>query len=74
MEFTMESGLIDGTESLSMEKNQEAQNAVAYIDGIQITSKTNTIENAVSGMTLTLESVSPDNGSGIDAHHRDDQS
>lgn len=61
MDFTLDStGLAGGTETLSVAKTQDAQNAIAYIDGIQITSKTNTIENAVSGLTLTLESVSPE--------------
>jgi flagellar hook-associated protein 2 len=64
MEFTLESDLSGGSENLSVETIQAAQKAVAYIDGIQITSNTNTIENAVNGVTLTLESISPDDGSG----------
>jgi flagellar hook-associated protein 2 len=64
MTFTMESNLVDGTESLAMQKTQEAQKAVAHIDGIRVTSNTNTIKDAVNGMSLTLDSVSPDNGSG----------
>lgn len=64
MEFSLESSLEGGSDTLSMEVTQNAQHAVAYIDGIRITGKTNTIEDAISGVTLTLESVSPDNGSG----------
>ncbi|MFO8083539.1 MAG: flagellar filament capping protein FliD [Desulfobacterales bacterium] len=64
MEFTLESALEGGSDTLSMEATQNAQNAVAYIDGIMVTGKTNTIENAVSGVTLTLESVSPENDAG----------
>jgi flagellar hook-associated protein 2 len=64
MEFTMESNLVGGTANLDMQKTQEAQKAVAQIDGIRITSKTNTIKDAANGISLTLESVSPDNGSG----------
>lgn len=64
MEFTLESALEGGSEPLSMEVIQNAQKAVAYIDGIKITSKTNTIENAISGVILTLESVSPEIDSG----------
>jgi flagellar hook-associated protein 2 len=65
VEFTMESDLAGGNKNLSMqEPSQIAQKAVAYIDGIQITSKINTIENSISGLTLTLESVSPEDGLG----------
>jgi flagellar hook-associated protein 2 len=64
-EFTLESGLSGGTETLSMEPPaQEAQEAVAYLDGVRITSRTNTIENAVSGLTLNLEGVSPEDAEG----------
>lgn len=64
MEFTLESGLNGGSQTLSIEKIQEAQQAVAYIDGIKITSKTNSVENAIAGVALTLEGVSPENTSG----------
>ena len=64
MEFTLESGLIGGSESLSVDINQYAQKAVAYIDGLQVTGKTNTIENAINGVTLTLEKISPEDSSG----------
>ena len=64
-EFTLESSLSGGTETLSMAPpTQTAQQAVAYIDGIEVTSETNTIENALNGVTLNLEAVSPDDGSG----------
>jgi flagellar hook-associated protein 2 len=64
MEYTLESGLSGGSETLSTEVMQNAQPAIAYIDGIRINGKNNTIENAIKGVTLTLESVSPDNDSG----------
>jgi flagellar hook-associated protein 2 len=64
-EFTLESSLSGGEASMVLDPPvQNAQDAVAYIDGVQVTSKTNTIEGAVSGLTLNLASVSPDDGSG----------
>ena len=64
-EFTLESGLSGGGQSLEMDAPvQAAQNAVAYIDGIEVTSRTNTIENAINGITLNLEAASPDDGAG----------
>lgn len=64
-EFSLESNLSGGTETLSLDPpTQNAQDAIAYLDGVQLTSKTNTIENALNGLTLNLEGVSPDDGSG----------
>lgn len=37
---------------------QEAQEAIAYIDGIKIVSNSNTISDVISGVTLTLTSLS----------------
>lgn len=60
--FTMETNLEGGEETLALQENnlQEAQRAVAHIDGIEITSRTNTISDAVNGITLQLEAVSPE--------------
>ena len=64
-EFTMTSGLSGGTEAISLDPpTQNAQDAIAYLDGVQLTSDTNTIENALNGLTLNLEGVSPDDGAG----------
>ncbi len=54
-----------GEQSLALDAPaQQAQQAVAYIDGVEVTSQTNTIEEALNGVTLNLESVSADDGSG----------
>lgn len=64
-EFSLASGLSGGTETISLDPpTQNAQDAIAYLDGVQLTSDTNTIENALNGLTLSLEGVSPDDGSG----------
>ncbi len=39
---------------LGLETTQEAQNASVYVDGLQITRQTNTISNAIPGVTLNL--------------------
>ncbi len=44
---------------------QEAQKAVAIIDGITVVSNTNTISGAISGVTLNLTSVDATSSSGI---------
>jgi len=64
--FSMTSSLAGGTEQLAIQDPpvQEARNAIAYIDGIQITSDTNTIKNALNGVTLHLESASATDGAG----------
>ena len=64
-EFSLASGLSGGTETLALDPpTQNAQDAVAYLDGVQLTSDTNTIENALNGVTFNLEGVSPDDGAG----------
>lgn len=58
--FTLTSNLVDGSSqpiSLGQTTVQEAQKAVAYIDGIAVISDTNTISSAISGVSLTLNSV-----------------
>ncbi len=56
--FTIESSLTDPESVPTFTNSQEAQQAVAYIDGIKIVSDTNTISEAISGVTITLNSVS----------------
>jgi len=64
-EFTLTSNLSGGTQPFSMASpTQNAQDAVAYLDGIRITSTTNTFQNTLNGVSFTLEAVSPDNGAG----------
>ncbi|MBA2882665.1 flagellar hook-associated protein 2 [Desulfosalsimonas propionicica] len=64
-EFTLTSGLSGGTETISLDPpTQSAQDAIAYLDGVQLNSDTNTIKNALNGVTLNLEGVSADDGSG----------
>lgn len=38
-------------------KTQEAQQAIAYIDGVEIVSNSNTLKNAVPGVDITLDKV-----------------
>ncbi|MFH2123528.1 MAG: flagellar filament capping protein FliD [Pseudomonadota bacterium] len=46
-------------------QTQTAQQAIAYVDGIQIFSNSNTISGAISGVTLNLNSVSEADATGI---------
>lgn len=58
--FTLSSTLVNEVPapiSLGLSTVQEAQKAVAYIDGIAVVSDTNTISTAISGVTLTLNAV-----------------
>ncbi len=41
---------------------QEARQAVAHIDGIRVTSRTNTITDAINGVSLNIEGVTPPDG------------
>jgi flagellar hook-associated protein 2 len=43
---------------LGLATTQEAQNASVYVDGLQITRQTNTITNAIPGVTLNLTAQS----------------
>jgi flagellar hook-associated protein 2 len=59
-DFTLSSTLVNESAqpiSLGLSTVQEAQKAVAYIDGIAVVSDTNTISTAISGVTLTLNAV-----------------
>ncbi len=69
--FEIEDTLVDGGAqaiSLGLSEVQEAQKAVAFIDGIAVVSDTNTISSAISGVTLTLNSVDTklDEGTEVD--------
>ncbi len=61
-EFTVSSNLTGGESGVpdiaTTEKTQSAQKAVAYIDGIEIVSNSNTLKNAVPGVDITLDKVS----------------
>jgi flagellar hook-associated protein 2 len=53
------SGSLTGGQDLALDAPvQSAQEAQVTIDGIEVTSTTNTIENAISGVTLNLDEVS----------------
>jgi flagellar hook-associated protein 2 len=59
--FTISSDLEDGAATpiaFSTTQAQTAQQAVVFIDGIQVVSDTNTISSAISGITLNLNELS----------------
>jgi len=60
--FTMDANLEGGQETLALRDTnlQEAQRAIAEVDGIEVTSRTNTLADAINGVTLHLEGVSPE--------------
>ncbi len=61
--FTVDDSGLNGAEkALNVTSTQEAQQAVAFIDGIQIVSSTNTIKDAVSGLSIELNSVNSYSG------------
>lgn len=65
--FTLESNLVDGdTNPIAFDTTQaqSAQQAVAFIDGIKVVSDTNTISDAISGITLNLNEVSQTSSAG----------
>jgi flagellar capping protein FliD len=73
MEFTMESNLIDGTESLEMQKTQEAQKAVVHLDGIRQARKAMgknkkfiKIEKTGKVVNILTELMREEEGSGMD--------
>jgi flagellar hook-associated protein 2 len=57
-------GLSGGSDTLNTSEVQTAQDALVHIDGIAVTSSSNTIKDAISGVTLNLNQVSPDDGTG----------
>lgn len=59
--FTVTSNLVDGASSpiaFNTTDTATAQQAEVYIDGIKVLSDSNTITDAISGLTLNLESTS----------------
>lgn len=67
--FTMESSLTgaSGTPEYNFNDTQQvqaAQQAVAFIDGIRVVSDSNTINNAINGVTLSLHDVSETSSAG----------
>ncbi|MDF0532968.1 flagellar filament capping protein FliD [Shewanella sp. A32] len=54
---TSGTGLSDMFGTGNLQELQSAQDAVVYIDGQKLTSQSNTIENAISGVTLDLTSA-----------------
>lgn len=59
--FTVEASLVDESETpiaFSTTDAQTAQQAIVYIDGIEVVSDSNTISTAISGVTLNLTSAS----------------
>lgn len=55
--FEVTTSLVGG-EPVVLDTIQEAQQAVVFIDGIKVVSDTNVISDAISGVTLNLNSVS----------------
>ena len=76
--FTIESALVDDTaQVIDLGVNdgagdvQDAQKAVAIIDGITVFSDTNTISTAISGVTLNLNAVDATTSSGTKEDGKD---
>lgn len=67
--FTVESNLVDSENNvidLGTTEVQSAQQAVAFIDGIKVVSSTNTISDAVSGLTINLNAVNETSHAGTE--------
>ncbi len=65
--FTVETSLEDATSTeipVTLTDAQTAQQAVAFIDGIKVVGDTNTLTDAISGVTLNLHGLSATNSSG----------
>lgn len=61
--FSLTDNLTSGTgASLGTTKTQSAQQAVVIIDGIAVTSNSNTVTDAISGVTLNLSAVNTSSG------------
>jgi len=76
--FTIESNLTgaSGTPEYNFNDTQQvqaAQQAVAYIDGIRVVSDSNTISDAINGVTLSLNSVSETVSDGPPPEYATDQ-
>jgi len=55
--FTLASSLSGPLSLNGLANNQEAQQAIAFIDGIKVVSNSNTLTDTLSGISLTLDSV-----------------
>lgn len=65
--FVVASNLLDGGGApinLNPTNVQTAQEAVVFIDGIEVVSKTNTLSDAISGVSINLNAVSSTTSSG----------
>lgn len=65
--FTASSNLVDSEGAVlpfNLTETRSAQQAVAYVDGIQVVSDTNTVSGVVPGVTMHLSSVSDTSYSG----------
>ncbi|MFT5702475.1 MAG: flagellar hook-associated protein 2 [Desulforhopalus sp.] len=59
--FTIASNLIDTSGNavdFSASRVRDAQQAIAYVDGIEVVSNSNTLSNVISGVTINLNEVS----------------
>ncbi len=66
--FSLTDNLTTGTgDSLSTTKTQDAQQAVAIIDGVTVISNSNTVTDAISGVTLNLSAVNTYSGGTAEA-------
>jgi flagellar hook-associated protein 2 len=59
--FTVSSNLTDGVDPIAFNTTDTAtaQQAEIYVDGVKIVSDSNTIDDAIAGITFTVDSVSP---------------
>ena len=51
---------LDGTQDFYIDNENEARNALLYLDGFPIEAESNTIKDFVSGVNLTLRAARPD--------------
>ncbi|WP_136807852.1 flagellar filament capping protein FliD [Desulfosediminicola flagellatus] len=67
--FTVTSDLVDGAGdpvAFNTTEGRAAQQAVAFIDGIKVVSDSNTISNAISGVTINLDALSQTSSAGTE--------
>jgi flagellar hook-associated protein 2 len=55
--FTVSGNLSDASGSISLSQSQAPQNAVFTVDGVTLTSSSNTVTNAIQGVTFQLEAA-----------------
>lgn len=56
--FSLSSSLTGPLDLNGLQNNQEAQQAIAFIDGVKVVSDSNTLTDTLNGISLTLDSVS----------------